>query len=336
MSSCINLNQVFRHTLQNYRTIMKNLFIFLFLCTFALLNTDENSDKILKVLEKSLYWKKDAISISPLPGGLTNFNYKVVFQNTPFFVRLDGGEKALLNISLEREYEILKFASRSGISAKVIFYDPLEGILMTTFIEGCSKKINLRNPEDQKRFCQSIKSLHKLEETLPWSLCPFEAIEKYRSHSIELGANISERIKNSLMPLINQLKPIFFADFQLVPCHNDLHVGNLIDDGEKIWLIDWEYAAMGDPLFDLATAASVEEFSNMEMEELLKSYLQKNITETEINSFHYKRALADARWGFWCHIQAKAANFEANFDEQAEKYLIQSLNRLEYLANIIR
>lgn len=267
--------------------------------------------------------------IVPLSGGLTNANYKLIMNGVSFFARQSASVNELLNISLDKEYQASKAAGDAGIAPKVMLYSPQNGVLVTDFIDTAGKKVDLRDPEQMDRFCTSIRALHALPVILPGKLSPMDTIERYIKHAEEAGAIIPEMVA----PLIEQLKGMQSdEEVQEAPCHNDLHAGNCLDDGERMLLIDWEYAAMGDPLFDLATLVSVEKFNVAELTQLLKNYLQKDsVSEEEIRNFCFKCALADARWGVWNLLQNQVSTIEFDYYEAALEYLESSTERLKNL-----
>jgi thiamine kinase-like enzyme len=296
------------------------------------ITTATDTDRIYRAVQYVPEWKNENLSISPLEGGLTNPNYKVYINGIPYFFRLGIVQNTLLNTSLEMEYATSMAAGAAGIAPKIISYCPQEGVLVSEFIETAVSKIDVRNLDQQRRYCATIRSLHSLKATFPRKLCPYETIELYRKNAIEIGASLPKFVEEAILPLIHQIRSTLDDKVSFVPCHNDLHSGNFLDDGIFVWLIDWEYAAMGDPLFDLATLPSVEGFSDSEMEALLRTYLgQDSLSKEEIRSFLFKCALSDVRWGLWCYLQDKSSLIEYDFIELGEYFLNKALLRLRSL-----
>ncbi len=305
------------------------------LCASDVLNafyTDSNYERIAHALQEHPEWCFQDVDVIPMEGGLTNPNYKVIIGGVPYFFRLGTPCNSLLNTTLENEYQAIKVASERGIAPLIAHFSPQEAILVSEFIGGA--KVSLRDQCAQKRLCRSLRQLHEIETALARKMCPFEIIALYRKNALEAGAVFPKFVEAELLPLIERLRSSIPLSGKQVFCHNDLHSGNCLDHAEKMWLIDWEYAAMGDPLFDLATLASVENFNEDEMEELLQNYLQmKQVPSEIVRYFRFQRALVDARWGFWYYLQDRISTIDYAFLPPGERHLCDCLKRLKSLAS---
>lgn len=311
---------------------LRVLFLVFFLCIEISAN-EIDKERIRRVLHEIPEWKNENSSLCSLEGGLTNMNYKVTIDNNHYFFRLGTKENSLLNISLEKEFNASITASCLGIAPKVIHYCPKECVLVSEFIQSASEPVNLRDIEMQQKICQSLRELHFFKIEFQGTLCPFETIKLYWQNALSAGALFPELLEESIFPLVDQICATLEVEWNRVPCHNDLHIGNFLNDGQKIWIIDWEYAAMGDPLFDLATLVSVEGFTDGEAEILLYNYLQRRATQEELKGFLFKCALADLRWGIWYYLQDKISEIDYNFIDAGEFYLNKSFTRLNTLSN---
>ncbi len=304
--------------------------LFLFL-NFSILHAEDDPlDKIIRVSTQLTNSKSAFAAIHTLDGGLTNLNFKVDIDSHSYFIRCSCSQNRLLGSSMEMEWHCSKMASAAGLAPKAHLYDSDEGILVTDFVETHGKDVNLRDPSSLLKFCSLVKSLHSLDVEFPNHFCPFESIGNYVKNALEAGADIPDAVFSKLLPLIARLKPKVKAFSQTAPCHLDLHHGNVLDDGKRMWLIDWEYSAMGDPYFDLATVASTENFSDSEMQQLLQAYLEGRKPEPEeFSRLYLMRILADARWALWCYLQAEISPIDFEFKCWGEDFLEQSLLRLD-------
>lgn len=311
------------------------LSLWVVLCTSQFLDsvhTDSDHDRIVLALQEEPEWCFQEVSIVPVDGGLTNPNYKVTIGEVPYFFRLGKPCNELLNLALANEYEAVKEASEHGIAPSIAHFSPQEAILVSEFIDGAA--VSLRSPDAQKRLCKALRQLHGIKRVLSRKLCPFESIALYKKNALEAGAVFPDFVEKELLPLLEKVRKAIPLKKTHVFCHNDLHSGNCLECGEKIWLIDWEYAAMGDPLFDLATLASVEKFDDAEMEELLQNYLEREHVPRElIRYFQFQRALADARWGFWYYLQDRISSIDFFFIPPGEEHLRTCFSRLKSLAS---
>ncbi|MEI8365437.1 MAG: choline/ethanolamine kinase family protein [Parachlamydiaceae bacterium] len=291
-----------------------------------------HEQKILRVAEQiDIFQNADNIIINEVEGGLTNQNYKVSIGPSSYFFRSSTGNNDFLGCSLEREWIITNKVSEVGLAPKVIFYSEMDRILVTDFIETVGTKVDLHDPLTMQKVGRSVSLLHHLTISFPTEFCPFETIKKYIETASTNGIDLPNNLIHIVLPYINSLQkiiPLTIA-YSKTPTHLDLHAGNILDDGQNLWLIDWEYAAMGDPFFDLATMASIEVLSNNEMNELLQYYLEDKNPSPEMTLYFYEmRIVADTRWALWCYLQAKLSPISASFNERGDVYLQQCLERI--------
>jgi len=305
---------------------MKKWLVVLCICISLQLFGQEN---VLAVVKELNVENSIDVTIEKISDGLTNDNFKVTIAGKAYFFRVSNNENTLLNNSLEREWQITKLISKAGIGPKVIHYSPLNNILVTDFIET-KKPVDLRNPATVKNFCRLISSLHRLQETFPTEYEPIDVLKEDVERAVSAGINFPLELQQVLLPKIES----FYTYSKKVPAHLDLHAGNILDQGEQLFLIDWEYAAMSDPFFDLATLASAENLSDHEMQTLLECYLERNPINEEINYFYKMRILADLRWAVWCYIQAKISLLNEPFEAMGKSFLEASLKRINLKDNM--
>lgn len=310
----------------NMKNMKKWLYIsFFFVCTLTGHQTTE--DKILNVIN-SVNPVHGNIKIEKICGGLTNDNYKVSLDGKAYFFRVANLEinleRKVLNNSLEREWQITNLISKAGIGPEVIFYSPENGILVTDFIESDKTPLSLKNPETLEQFCDVIISLHQLDVQFPSEYNPILQLKEDVKKAMDLGCKIPTLLQKIILFKLDS----FQSNITKTCSHLDLHSGNVLQQGDKLYLIDWEYAAMSDPFFDLATLASAETFSDVEMQELLTYYLKGNPTEEQIHYFQNMRIMADARWALWCYIQAKISPLNEPFEQMGDEFLSHCLQRL--------
>lgn len=265
----------------------------------------ENERRVLSVAKLLPCWNADQVVIEKLSGGLTNDNYKGSCGSVSYFFRCNNVSNTVLGASFEREWLITKIVSESKIAPQIVLYSADEGVLVTEFIKTSGKPVNLRDDETLQKFCRTMYSVHHLDVLFPSQFCPLQAIFDYADKACELGVRLPEELSSNVFPWINRLKESELMHMEKRPTHLDLWSGNILDDGKELWLIDWEYAAMGDPFFDLATLASVENFSDQEMEKFLRYYLLRQPSKLERHHFYCMRILADTRWALWSYLQVK-------------------------------
>lgn len=258
-----------------------------------------------------------------IEGGLTNENFKVTLPNGTYFVRKSGGQNRYLDITLEGEQECAIIAAAHGLAPKMIATSFDAKIMVTEFID--SKPVDLRDLETMRRFCELSRTLHQLKVKFFKTRSPFQIVETYLMNAMELKVSLPPILFREVLPKLYKKK---WEIKKFVPCHLDLHKGNLVDDGNRLWMIDWEYAAMSDPLFDLATASAADFFSDEEMDVLLRTYLQREPLKQETEDFFFFRVLTDVRWALWAYIQDKISSFTYPFIAHGDRFLSDAVTRI--------
>ena len=117
---------------------------------------------------------------------------------------------------------------------------------------------------------------------------------------------------------------------QSKPCHNDLLASNFIDDGATIWIIDWEYAGMGDPFFDLGNFAVNQSLDNERCELLLQYYFGE-ARSADLAHLHLMRLGSDLRESFWGFLQMGVSELDFDYQEYAHHHLNRFLHNVETL-----
>jgi aminoglycoside phosphotransferase (APT) family kinase protein len=180
------------------------------------------------------------MKIERLGGGITNRNFKLTAGGESFVLRIGGNDTGQLGIDRTMEHAASLNAAALGIGPEVVDFLEPEGFLVTRFVEG-----EPGNP-DPGEATALLTRLHD-GPPIPGRFDSFRVVEAYgdlaRPAKYDWAHELAGRIETRLGP-----RP-------LVPCHNDLLPANFIHDGTRLWLLDWEYAGMGDPAFDFANFA---------------------------------------------------------------------------------
>ncbi len=213
------------------------------------------------------------LSVTPLAEGITNLNFRVEVEGDAFIVRIAGRETERLGVDRRRECQCILVASRTGVGPEVVACLPEEGILVTRFIPGRRISIgDMERPEILDRVVRSLRVCHA-GPPFPGRFSPFRILEEYRQAAQASGAPLPQDI-GRMYEQVASIEAATSCGTALVrPCHNDLWGPNLIDDGERVRIIDWEYAGMGDACFDLANFAIHQGITDARDEALLQAYL---------------------------------------------------------------
>jgi thiamine kinase-like enzyme len=194
-----------------------------------------------------------------LPGGLTNRNYKVTTPDGVFVARVWSAGSELLAIDRGSEYRNSVIAADAGVGAPVIEYRPDDGVLVIGYIQGRTlTNAGVALPANIARIARSCRRLHS-GGRFGNDFDMFDIQRRYASVVRDRGLRVP-RGYHDLMPQFDtEAFPVtaqqLAAGRAHVPCNNDLLV-QFIDDGERIWLIDYEYSGNNDPCFELGNVAA--------------------------------------------------------------------------------
>jgi len=194
-------------------------------------------------------------AITALPGGLTNQNFKVTTPAGVYVARMfyDGGE--LLGINREHEYRNSVIAAAAGVGAPVIEYRPEDGVLVLGFVEGRTlTNADVAQPAVLARIARICATLHGADR-FAGDFDMFEVQAAYRATVSRLRLAIPAGYDDLLPAFTAARRALAVRAEGTVPCNNDLLAANLIDDGDRIWLIDYEYSGNNDPCFELGNIA---------------------------------------------------------------------------------
>jgi thiamine kinase-like enzyme len=267
---------------------------------------------IEEVAAKIPDWKNKNISITPLSGGLTNSNFKVDVDGTPYFVRVPGESTDLLAIDRANEYHNSKAASEAGVAPQIFYHLPEYNVMVIEFLNGKTmSKDSLNAPGMPTRMAQAIKRLNAGPRFL-LDFNMFRLTEYYlslcRARAIKIPDGYLER-----MPTVQRIEQAMnIHPLPTVPCNNDLLAENYIDDGKQLWLIDYEYSGNNDPTFELGNTCQEMQFSNSQIEEVCAAYFG-DILPAMIARMKLNMIMSDVGWGLWAAIQAKISSIEFDF-----------------------
>jgi thiamine kinase-like enzyme len=273
-------------------------------------------DELVRALQRVPELAGCELSLVPLSGGITNRNYRVdvTGRRERYVIRLAGNDTHLLGISREVEHAATVAAAGVGVGAEVVAFLRPEGYLVTRFIEGTPMaELDVHHPETIARVATSIRRFHD-GPAIPGLFIPLRIVEAYRAlaeargvpipSEYALAQAVGRRIELSLIS-----NPL-----DLRPCHNDFLPGNLIDDGTRMRFVDWEYAGMGDPFFDLANFSVNNGLTLDEDAALLAAYDSGLAPSPErIARLVLHRVVSDFREAMWGVLQQGISTLDVDF-----------------------
>jgi thiamine kinase-like enzyme len=251
----------------------------------------------------------------PLDGGITNRNYRVRLGGRDCVVRLPGKDTDLLGIDREAERAATAAAAAVGVGPDVIAFEPERGCLVTGFIEARPvppEELRARSRE----VAVALKAIHA-GPALPAAFSPFQRTRDYERTARERGGTIPAAYPE-VRAIADEIEAAL--PYEAVPCHNDLLTANFLDDGERLRILDWEYAGMGDRFFDLANFSNHHDLSAAEMETLIAAYFGES-TPARVARVQLMRPMAAFWEGMWGVVQATCSELDFDFLGYADEYL---------------
>ncbi|MBS8265747.1 winged helix-turn-helix transcriptional regulator [Mesobacillus boroniphilus] len=246
-------------------------------------------------------------------GGMTNKNYKVTIGDKEYVLRVPGnGTEKMISRSEEKVNSSL--ASELGIDTELLYFNDETGIKVSELIPN-AETLNSKTAKREDYMTLTAGILNKLHHSgikMANTFNVFEKIEEYELLLKEVnGSTYSgyEEVKSQVMKLKQQFDAMVF-DF--VPCHNDTVPENFVKSGEEgIYLIDWEYGGMNDPMWDIAAHSLECNFSSEEEELFLTIYLDQELIPGEIKKrILMNKIYQDLLWSVWTNIkEAKGDDF---------------------------
>ena len=246
----------------------------------------------------------EALRVEALRGGITNHNFKVVVDGEVLVLRIGGKDTALLGIDRENEHEAAVMAARLGIGPEVVRF--ADGVLVTRFVDG---EVGRADPATVGAL---LRRLHGAPP-IAGRFDSFRVVEAYAAIATGQGRPLPGPYSRAL-ELARRIEARRAAA-PVVTCHNDLLAANFIDDGERTWIVDWEYAGMGDPFFDLANFAVNNGLDEAGERALLEAY-----GSTDTRALTLMRFMSDFREAMWGVVQQAISELDFDFAAYADEH----------------
>src|SRR6187551_14365 len=262
-----------------------------------------------------------ALTLTALSGGITNRNFLVAVADVPerYVIRLAGNDTHLLGISREVEHAATVAAAGVGVGPEVTAFIRPEGYLVTRFIVGSPVSDEaVHEPATLRRVADSLRRVHD-GPAIPGLFVPLRIVEAYRALALARGVRIPDEYE--LAAAIGRRIELacLAAPIELRPCHNDLLNANFIDDGVRIRIVDWEYAGMGDPYFDLGNFSINHELTPDDDAALLAEY-HGSVPPDRMARLVLMRVVSDFREAMWGVLQQGISTLDVDFVAYAAEH----------------
>lgn len=256
-------------------------------------------------------------------GGLTNRNYRLETPQGSFVLRV-AGEGTADYLNRADEEVNARIASRVGVNVEILYFDAEDGLSLTRFLPGAKTLSQLAfREEGRARQAGSLfRRLHDHASPFANRFELFEQIDRYQSLLLEKRAALPpgyEQVQRQAERLRRALKT---QDLPLVSCHCDPLPENFLLDGERMYLIDFEYSGNNDPMWDLGDLSVEAGFTPEQDEELLLGYFAGPAPTLERARMTMYQAMCDLLWTLWGVIQHVNGN-------PADDFWAYALGRLD-------
>jgi thiamine kinase-like enzyme len=255
-------------------------------------------------------------------GGLTNRNFDVTLGGERYVLRLAGsGTGAYIDRQVEAHNA--RVAAAAGVNAEVLFLDPADGTMLCRYIDALTMSVEtFRDLARVERAARALRRMHAFTETFVDRFDVFAKIDEYldllRRHRARIPDGYGDLQKEAEVTR----EVLAARPAALAPCHNDPLAENFLDTGERMFVVDWEYAGLNDPMWDLGDVSVEADFGPDQDRALLGAYFGGAPPVEQAGRMVIYKALCDLVWTLWGLIQLMN-------DNPAEDFWAYSLGRFE-------
>jgi thiamine kinase-like enzyme len=253
-----------------------------------------------------------ARSVSQLPGGLTNANYKVQTETACFVLRCWSADTGLLAIDRDHEYENSLRAAEAGVGAPVVDYLPDHNAMVFGFVDGQTMSAEDLRRGDRLRLVAGV--CRRLHEARPFlgDFDMFDVQQRYLRIVDDRGFRLPEGYR-SFQPQVDAIRDAFAVrEEATVPCNNDLLAENFIWCGDRFCVIDYEYAGNNDACFELGNIWSESDLSLAQLEELVAGYYGRPLRH-KVARARLWGLMSKYGWTLWASIQDGVSAIDFDF-----------------------
>ncbi|OZM78659.1 LPS biosynthesis choline kinase [Pseudonocardia sp. MH-G8] len=249
-------------------------------------------------------------TVVDLPGGLTNRNLKVANADGVCVVRIPAAGPGLLGIDRDAEHANSVAAAASGVGAPVLHYRPGEGIAVGFLSGRALGDADLHRPDVLHRVAAACRQLHAGPRFVN-DFDMFEVQARYRRIVAEHGFRLPDRF-DEFTPAVARIREVLGPRTDTVPCNNDLLAENLLDDGEQVRIIDYEYSGNNDPCFELGNIWSEATLPLPLLDELVTAYYGRP-RPRQVARARLFALMSQYGWMLWASIQNGSSPLDFDF-----------------------
>jgi thiamine kinase-like enzyme len=252
-------------------------------------------------------------TVTELSGGLTNQNLRVTTPSHDVVVRRFRGDAELLGIDRHAEHVNTLAAARAGVGAPVVDYRPDLGVLVIGFVDGTTyDNSSFDDPDVVRRAGLAIRRLHD-GPRFTGDFDMFARQARYLRTVQDNGYPLVDGYTDHDDAFHRVERALAVRAGPTVPCNNDLLAGNFVDDGSKVWLIDYEYSGNNDASFELGNTSTECDLDDDQVEALVAAYYGRP-GRAQLARVRVQALVSAYGWSLWGAIQSAASHIDFDFD----------------------
>jgi thiamine kinase-like enzyme len=243
-------------------------------------------------------------------GGLTNRNWRIEHGGARFVLRIPG-EKTGDYIDRRVEATNARVAAEAGVNAPVLFFDEADGLMLCGHIDDAvtmSPERFRERPGAPARAALALRQVHRSGRRFAFDFRVFAMIDEYLGVLGRLGAQVPDGYADAVADAGRVRAALDARPVPAVPCHCDPLCENFLDDGRRMWIVDWEYSGNNDPMWDLGDVSVEAGFDASQDEAMLAAYFDGEVPAAMHGRMVMYKALCDLLWTLWGLIQHANAN----------------------------
>ncbi len=280
-------------------------------------NKEEKQKEAIEIIKFVLNVDDDKIDSIRPAGGMTNTNFVLKVNGENLMLRLPGAcTNNMINRSNEKYNE--KLGMIIGLNPDTIYFNEETGVKISKFIVGAETltPATARLENNIKKISQMLKKLHSSELKIRGKFDIFIEYEKYKNIADSFDVTYYDGFFETQERFYNLRKSIEYIGWDIKPCHNDLVAENFIKDKDgRIYLIDWEYSGMNDPMWDIASHLLECKFSKNEEELFLSYYFNGEVSKENQQKILIFKICQDMLWSVWTLAKEAQGEKFGNYGE---------------------
>ncbi|WP_108820399.1 phosphotransferase [Pseudovibrio sp. Alg231-02] len=268
------------------------------------------------------FWKKPT-NAEILGGGITNFNVKITDEGRTYVVRL-GEDIVEHGVMRFNELSACRAAHVAGIAPAVRYFQ--KGALVQDYVDAEPlSEADIQDPQRLRSIAGVLTKVHReATQLIRGPVLAFWVFHILRDYAETLRLMDSDHLPslNALMAKAEKLERAV-GKVQLVLCHNDLLPANILNENERLWLVDWEYAGLNSPLFDLGGLATNASLSEGLQQILLETYFDAPISDALWAQYSAMKCASLLRESMWSMVSEQTSKIQFDYASYTRENLLR-------------